>query len=536
MLNHETQSIISEALSVTNRKNPQTTDGAWLEDLTVMAGHHIREWDLEECWPWAEWPDRLTHYKQSTGQDVGIDVVARRRSDGEYVAIQCKARKLDAAGQGGTIPKGEIDKFISTSSSTLWRERWVVTNGDNPLSENVYAAIPTDQSPIKLVNIHADLLQQQNAPVDDECPHCAHKDDGDGQWYPRTKTCMQTEAIDESVRLLREHELVDTGDLPMGEARGRIILPCGTGKTRISLRIIERLTPRGELSIVLCPSIALVAQIRREYLQNQSVPLRALAVCSDQTAGYDPKKESTRNTAADPTLDNSNVSVSEVKGKVTTNPVEIAQWIRDGQGGTGQINVIFGTYQSGRAIADALKETGVTAKVLVADEAHRTAGLRRKKNAKNGVMSDEEKRIRDFTLCHNNEEMAATYRIYQTATPRVYASFNKTRIERDSDWIVRSMDDEETFGVELYRKSYKEAVENGWLADYRIIAVALNDREAYGVANTLARETESAGHQRLTTTHFLRGLAFTLAMGGAAVDSRQQQHSHQVMHRLYEHR
>ena len=81
------------------------------------------------------------------------------------------------------------------------------------------------------------------------------------------------------------------------------------------------------------------------------------------------------------------------------------------------------------------------------------------------------------------------------------------------------MDDEDTFGVELYRKSYKEAVENGWLADYRIIAVALNDREAYSVANTLARETESAGHQKLTTTHFLRGLAFTLAMGGAAVDS-----------------
>ena len=74
---------------------------------------------------------------------------------------------------------------------------------------------------------------------------------------------------------------------------------------RASLRIIEQLTAPGELSIVLCPSIALVAQIRREYLQYADSRLRALAVCSDVTAGYDPKKEGARDTASDPTLDNS---------------------------------------------------------------------------------------------------------------------------------------------------------------------------------------------------------------------------------------
>ena len=71
---------------------------------------------------------------------------------------------------------------------------------------------------------------------------------------------MQNEAVTESVRILREHEQSDSGGLPIGQARGRIILPCGTGKTRISLRIVEELTPPGELSIILCPSIALVAQ------------------------------------------------------------------------------------------------------------------------------------------------------------------------------------------------------------------------------------------------------------------------------------
>ena len=88
-----------------------------------------------------------------------------------------------------------------------------------------------------------------------------------------------------------------SGGTPVGEARGKIILPCGTGKTRISLRIVEELTPTGALSIVLCPSIALVAQIRREYLQHRNAALRILAVCSDETAGYNPSKEGTHNTA-----------------------------------------------------------------------------------------------------------------------------------------------------------------------------------------------------------------------------------------------
>ena len=77
------------------------------------------------------------------------------------------------------------------------------------------------------------------------------------------------------------------------------------------------------------------------------------------------------------------------------------------------------------------------------------------------------------------------------------------------------MDDEEIFGVELYRKSYVEAVDNKWLADYRIIAVGVNGADVYDVAYRLAQDTESKGRNRLTTPHFLRGLAFALAMGGA---------------------
>ena len=502
--------IIEKAIATVAEASREQTGGKWLENLSVDVGPHIRDWYIDQCWTWSEWPEREAHFPGTTNQDVGIDCVAIRH-DGKHIAIQCKSRQLDEQGHGNPITKEEFDSFASASAGDFWSERWIVTNGDNPLGNNVKQTLAMASKPVKMVIIGNDLLQQQAAFTHEECPHCEPNPDGEER--RQTRTCMQNEAIAESVRVLRAHEQSENGGLPIGQARGKIILPCGTGKTRISLRIIEELTSSGELSIVLCPSIALVAQIRREYLQHAVKDIRALAVCSDETAGYDPKKESSRNTAADPTLDNSNVSANEVKGEVTTIPAEIAQWIRDGQG-THQISVIFGTYQSGSRISQALQETGVTANVLVADEAHRTAGLRRKRKAKSGTLSEEEKRIRDFTLCHDNEAFPATYRVYQTATPRIY---DTSRVNQDqaSDWIVRTMDDETVFGVELYRKSYVEAVKNRWLSDYRIIAVGVNGPDTYRIANTLAGETPSKGRNPLTSTHFLRGLAFSLAMGGA---------------------
>ena len=503
MLEDDAREIIERAIKTVAEAAPLPTGGKWLENLTVEVGPHIREWDIERCYHWSEWPEREVHFPQIPSQDIGIDCVAVRRSDGQYIAIQCKSHQLDEQGQGYAISKDEADSFAAVSSNQFWAERWIVTNGDNPLSNQAQHTFDLAGVTVTVVNIANDLLQQRDASTHEECPHCEPNPDGEERH--QTKTCMQTEAIAESVRILREHEQSKSGGLPVGEARGKIILPCGTGKTRISLRIVEKLTPPGELSIVLCPSIALVAQIRREYLQHAETRLRTLAVCSDETAGYDPKKEGVGSTYDNPTLDNSNVSASEVKGKVTTSAEEIASWIQQGKN-DGQVNVIFGTYQSSHRVGEALLSTGTTAAVLIADEAHRTAGLRRIRKL--------EARIRDFTICHDQARFPAKYRIYQTATPRVYDTSGNSR-SKNPDWIVRNMDDPTIFGVELYRKSYMEAVANGWLADYRIIALGVNDTDAYKAANILAKSTGERGRNALTTTHFLKGMTLALVLGGA---------------------
>ena len=513
MQNHDTQDIIVKAIEKVAEMSPQQTDGKWLEKLTAKVAPLIREWDINQAWTWENWPSRSDYYQNDI--DIGIDVVAVRNSDNALVAIQCKAQQLDGTHQGKTIPKAKTDSFIATSARSIWRERWIITNGDFGPTQNVIDTASEDGKPLKSFNLDHELLnaQKPQTTTDDLCSHCK---DGPPDRIIQCRQCMQNEAVENCVRILRQHEQSSTGGLPKGQARGRLILPCGSGKTRVSLRIVEELTPPGELSIVLCPSIALVAQIRKEYLNNEAEPIRALAVCSDKQAGGSNRAEGSANAQTDPTADLGYVSERDVKGMVTTNPEEIAHWIESGRGGTRR-NIIFGTYQSGRAISDALVSTDTAAKVLVCDEAHRTASLRRAKK-KADENSGLNSRLREFTLCHDNDAFPATYRVYQTATPKTYAVGEVSKDVRDQ-WIIRSMDDERIFGVELYKRAYTDAVSNGWLSNYKIIAVALNDTEAYHLANTLAGKYEGKGKKRgPTTTNYLRGLALALAMSGATED------------------
>ena len=473
---------LTGALVEIEETSGRPTDGKWLEHLTADCAPLIAEWDVRRAWIWDEWPD-------ADHPESGIDVIAER-ADGKLIAIQCKSRVLDEQGSGAPVNKGEIDSFIAESSSAghSFAELWLVVNGAVNVNANAHRVM--DGNKVAHINLYADIKKHLDGAGDaalEDCPHC--QDPAAVQ----TRDCMQREAVQRSVAALKS--LAQSGT---GAARGRIILPCGTGKSRIALRLIEALTESGQVSAILCPSIALVAQLRREFLIQSKRRLVALAVCSDQTAarGSDLSK--------DQTADLSQASARDVKGRVTTDPGEIADWM--GALPEGHMGVIFGTYQSSHRIADALRSSGGTIAVLVADEAHRTAGIRRVKG--------EDEHLRDFTVCHHERRFPATYRIYQTATPKIYKTPRERNAEKrlkNQDWIVRSMDDENVFGPELYRKSYRDAVNSGWLSDYRIIALGVNDLEAYQTANGLAGQKGSA----LSTVQFLRGLALALVMGGA---------------------
>ena len=548
----EVNTPIGKALATLEQYAHKRTDGRWLEGLTADVAPHVRDWNVDHCWRWEDWPDRGEVMPEGTpATDVGIDLVGRRRDDGRWIAIQVKARKLNLRGEGERVTSGEMNKFLAAAANTgVWAERWLVVNGDVPLGGHSPGKVSMSGAPVKVVNVTQAVESQSAAHTADiESDPCLHCDDDTGaapeggeEPPTQTRSCMQREAVETAVARLRDNKRADEDDIPRGEARGRIVLPCGTGKTRIALRITEELTYRGKLSVVLCPSIALVAQIRREFLQHASRPLRVMAVCSDKGVAVDDEEVANKD---DTTLDRGLATTAEIKGcPVTTDVGEIAGWIRQRRNGASSdaVSVIFGTYQSAQRISAGIKQADAADafKVLICDEAHRTAGVRRRSRD-----ADTEKRLREFTLCHDRDAFPATYRVYQTATPRIYGvnalAEAAGRADR-ADFMVRQMDDQATFGVELYRRSYADAVRSGWLSDYRIIAMAVGGREATDIANELvreadeqaARDAEAAARaaderrgqkvkapgrraERLPSTgDYLKGMAFALVMGGAA--------------------
>ncbi len=84
----------------------------FLEDATRYRGQ------FDRVWLWKDWPDRW-------GMDAGIDIVAHTRS-GELWAIQAKA-----FGPHRTIPKSEIDSFLSESNRSQFAYRLLMATTDD---------------------------------------------------------------------------------------------------------------------------------------------------------------------------------------------------------------------------------------------------------------------------------------------------------------------------------------------------------------------------------------------------------------------
>ena len=51
MQDAKSREIIEQAIRTVAEESPFPTDGIWLEDLTVEASPHIKEWDIETVLP-----------------------------------------------------------------------------------------------------------------------------------------------------------------------------------------------------------------------------------------------------------------------------------------------------------------------------------------------------------------------------------------------------------------------------------------------------------------------------------------------------
>ena len=110
--------------------------------------------------------------------------------------------------------------------------------------------------------------------------------------------------------------------------------------------------------------------------------------------------------------------------------------------------------------------------------------------------------VRDIGIwqkTHDNDLLPATYRLYLTATPRVYGPKAKERLQKtkkeknlDEDLMLFSMDDEKLFGSEIYRLDFADAIEQGLLSDFRVIISYVSEEFAAKYLATLTKEQNNS--------------------------------------------
>ncbi len=241
-------------------------------------------------------------------------------------------------------------------------------------------------------------------------------------------------------------------------------MACGTGKTYTSLKIMEALEPK--ITLFLAPSIALLSQTFREYVQEKSEPFYASIVCSDDKVGKN-KDE-----------DNDDIKFSELPLKPSTRLEDILSVYQKAQKENKRF-IIFSTYQSALRIKEA-QEAGLNEiDLIICDEAHRTVGAMYSSNERDDKNA--------FTLCHSDENIKAKKRLYMTATPKVYSESSKAKA-KEKDNVIYSMDDEEIFGEEIYTLNFSQAIALDLLTDYKVMILAVRKENLSGVTNSVSEK------------------------------------------------
>ncbi len=381
--------------------------------------------------------------------DRGIDMVITTASK-EYIAVQCKFHQ-------DNISLNDISTFLSQLQAGVGEVRFKkgIIISTSKLTRAALEEIEQIRSTGMGIDIdeitEEDFIYSQidwekfdPTQTQDELPLCDKK-------KPHSH---QIEAIKATKEYFSSPK----------NARGKLIMACGTGKTYTSLKIMEALDPK--IMLFLAPSIALLSQTFREYAKEKSEPFYASIVCSDDKVGQS-KNE-----------DNDDIKFSELPIKASTRLEDILSTHKKAQKENKRF-IIFSTYQSALRIKEA-QEAGLNGiDLIICDEAHRTVGAMYSSNERDDKNA--------FTLCHSDKNIKAKKRLYMTATPKVYSESSKAKA-KEKDNVIYSMDDEEIFGEEIYTLNFSKAIALDLLTDYKVIILAVRKENLSGVTNSVNKK------------------------------------------------
>ena len=372
---------------------------------------------LDFVWLLNEIPSKVRRHINLPEQDEGIDLLAKTK-EGEYWAIQCKYRDDENL----SLTRKELSTFTDLSFS---------------ICKNISLGIvcTTTCGYSRKLKLYGDRVafctSNDWQKLDSEFFHRLHRSfvNEPDHIEPLKPRPHQEDAITNAYN----HFIVENN------TRGKMIMPCGTGKSLAAYWITEQLDAKRIL--VLVPSIALIRQtldvwLRQAIADNKTVSW--ICVCSDQTLANNDNYDSS-------------ISVQDLGIQIHTNPNEIENWLKIKRDG---LTVIFSTYQSGKALSEASRKAAFTFDVGIFDEAHKTVG------DKQGL----------FSLPLSDNFISINKRIFMTATERRYQGNNNN---------IVGMDDINVYGETFELLSFKEALDMDppILCNYKIAAIIVDKSE-----------------------------------------------------------
>lgn len=410
--------------------------------------------EFKEVYLWSEFN---TKFGINSG-DTGIDIMALTHDD-KWVSIQCKAYDTTH-----TLAQNDLKNFlginnIAKNNGEIFCElsQKLIFHTCKNESENIEKALmqaKTSQSEAKSYGFY------KIAEFDIEWESLNLDDLGS------VKSQKQKELREyqkDALNAIKEHFITQK------QERAKVIMACGTGKSLLSIRTIDALVDDKELCVFFAPSLALINQMLLEFFkESQSESYKVFAVCSDYSVGTNATN------AIREGRDSEGLKASDISIPVISSPSHLAMQVKHYQSKAKVI--IFSTYQSIDVIIEAQKIFKMPFKLIINDEAHRTAGFE-KFDAKSN-----EKIQSIWQKTHDNAQINAKFRLYLTATPRIYSDKAKEKTEQN-DLMLYSMDDESIFGKEIYSLRFDKAIDEKILSDYRVLITFTNKDSTNTITN-----------------------------------------------------
>lgn len=363
----------------------------------------------DNVWLWEEVPEKIIKEIGLPRQDLGVDLLAKYED--EYHAIQCKYH----SDKHQAVTYKEVSTFLSAIAECKKITMGYICSTANVTSKNY------DRVPKKLISkILSDTWE--NLP---------------NSFFDNLKASLKKKPLKLEIFKPRDHQkdaIKSAVNHFKNNDRGKLIFPCGSGKSLTGFWIARELNSKNILIAV--PSLSLIKQTLDIYLGQivaRGEKVKWLCICSDDGIGKS---------------DDVALLTEDIGVPCVTDPFYINNWLDNNKN---YQKIIFTTYQSGKLIAEISKKQKFKFDLGLFDEAHKTVGSE----------------LSLFSHLLFEKNININKRVFMTATERFYSG--------SKDNIV-SMDDVDIYGEVFCKMTFKEAISSNppLLTDYKIITFKIN--------------------------------------------------------------